>query len=315
MYSKEFYSILESANREINDARLKMVTVHPYDIINNNDEVLTEAFLNQNRIVAAIDKIIQAIQKATEKFIKITNQLDIRNRALVDKYEKVKVNNLKLDDFEHEMFPYWQGMRNIESYRTPNFDEKDINNLITNGGIPFKQDTSNFPQGLFDEKNGFSVNSNYFRGSGEKIKIDKNDVQRAFAECLKIIKERKRIVSKITSENRNIIAVKRETRNIKTEQITESVILDRSIFKDEYYDILFEDAVTTTTDLEREEKNGGKIESNSAENRNARSKDDMMNAVKQYVAICYDVNSKIMSVLDEAYDQSIKFCEKVSNIH
>ena len=94
------------------------------------------------------------------------------------------------------------------------------------------------------------------------------------------------------------------------------------MFKDEYYDILyenildgvlFEDSAATTTDIEKEEKNGG-INNNPEENNKANVNKDLIEAIKVYSNICMQVNSKIMNILDEAYDQSVRFCGKISSM-
>ena len=98
------------------------------------------------------------------------------------------------------------------------------------------------------------------------------------------------------------------------QQVTESILLDLSLFKNDYIDILYEDAVTTA-DIEREEKqqSGRRIEVNKDENSMFKQTMNNVKVITEYVKICYSVNSKIMSILDDAYDKSIKFCDKVAS--
>lgn len=322
MYDIEFGNMMESIDKEFYEAKLSLESVHPIDIINNKDSVLTEAITDNKKLMNAFSKIIKVITDLTDKFRRITNKLEFRNRKIVDKYSKFNINGIDIkNDFEYEMFPYWEGYERIKRYHVPRFDNNNLDKYLTNGAEQFK--SNDFQRGTFSKEDG-SVNANYFRGCddrGIKEKISGNNVKMVYQRCLEIIKTRKQIADKISAENKNIIVVASNGSKIKV-PISESVMMDQSMFKDEYYDILyenildgalFEDSAATTTDIEKEEKNGG-INNNPEENNKANVNKDLIEAIKVYSNICMQVNSKIMNILDEAYDQSVRFCGKISSM-
>ena len=307
MYSKEFYSILEETTKEINDAKIKLISIHPEDLINNKESVLTEAVFNKDSIEKSMKKLIDNIKTMVEKFIRMSHKLSVANKHLIDKYSKVKIDSSKLKDFEYEIFPYWDGLDRIKSFNPPQFKEDMVNDLIS-GGMQFKQ---LFEKGTFNEDG--SVNPNFFRGSENKLKVQSGNANMVFSKCLDIIKSREAISNDISSKSKNLSMTSQNV--IRNVPITESVILNESIFKEDYLDILFEDAVTTTSDIKKEEnrQEAEGIDVNSTENSSAKKASDINSAVQKYITIVYGVISTMMSILDEAYDQSIKLCERLSN--
>ena len=321
MYSQEFYSVIESITKDINDAELSLISVHPIDIVTNTDSVLTEAIINADTFKNAKDKLFAVIKKLTDTFIRITNKLEIRNKELVKRFESLTINPNVMNDFEYTIFPYWKGLDRIKGFRLPQFNISDSNDILNNDGIPYKQ--SKFPRGTFNEED-WSVNMSYFRGADKEMTVDKNQVSGVFEQCLNIVKSRREISRKLSSENRYLMSLLSRNKapnenNVQNQennkqQVTESVLLDLSLFKDEYIDMLYEDAVATTNEIEKEEKKGnGRIEVNQEENSRFRNAMNTAKTAIKYVEICYSVNSKVMNILDEAYDKTIKFCDKIAS--
>lgn len=350
MYDIEFASAMEKINMQDLEYQLMLETVHPYDLINNKEEVLTEASEAAYRLGMTIEKINAMIVKMINKFMSMTKRLDIANKKLIEKYKaldigKVDFTNLK----DYEIYPYSIGVQRINAYNSPKWNAADSEFYLTNNGDEFK--LKSFPKDVFikDNSGNLIINADYFRGiniGGGKQKVSPSDAPRVFKNCLSVLESRKNIANHIVADS---LKVKNEYKskqsakidvnqkpgndgnNNNTNQpaqqnnapatqestnnnpITESVLLDMSIFKDEYYDILYED-ITTTDDIEKADKNGAPINSSTQENQQGANNLNLDKAAKIYKKVCCDVNTKMMTVLDEAYDECIKFCEKVCTL-
>ena len=55
MYDIEFGNMMESIDKEFYEAKLSLESVHPMDIINNKDSVLTEAITDNKKLRVWID--------------------------------------------------------------------------------------------------------------------------------------------------------------------------------------------------------------------------------------------------------------------
>lgn len=320
MYSKEFYNELDTLEKEYYENKLFLETIHPIDLINNKDQVLIEAAEKAEGMGKTIKSMQEFIKKAIDKFMIITNKLLTDNAKLIEKYKAIKPNEIQVgENFSYGILPYWDGVRNIMAYSTPDYRNEDIALLSSNNGKNYKDEKfSNF-NGLFDE-NG-SVNSAYFKGGVENIKVNKNNAAAVFKDCLNIIEQRKQISDKIVAETSKINRLRVDA-SVDLKTIGESALFDMSIFKDEYTELLYEsmiaplfedsngDGITTTSDIEREEKSG--VEINKEENTKINDAKQAMEAAKNWSKICYDITAKMMSALDEAYDRSIRYCEKFS---
>lgn len=317
MYNQEFYNDLEKINKEIYRSKLLLETVHPEDIINNNEQVLIEAGINFENIERMAAKMLGAIIKGLNKFTSMTSELLKRNDKVVQSYKKVDTNIINFKDFEYEINDIGSAYNRINSFVIPPFDSKNSDIILNNDGVNFKMgNESKFPNGMFLD-NG-QVNKTYFDGSSNVIKVNQSNAAAVFKDCLKVLTDRPTITKKITSECRNTVRMAQQLLNTKV-PVTESVLLDTSIFKDDYLDILLEDAITTTDAIQKEQKdqqNG--IQTNTNENTAANNINKTREAVVKYTSIIYDIESKIMSALDDLYNQSGKYCAKVaqlSNVH
>ena len=224
-------------------------------------------------------------------------------------------------------------MQRINSYNSPKWRSEDTQLYLSNKGDDFK--FRSFPKDVFikDNEGNVVINANYFRGAN----IGATDAARVFKNCLSVLEGRKNAANHIVTDSLNVknsykakAAAIKENTNANTNQptqnnaptttpenkdntITESVLLDMSIFKDEYYDILYED-ITTTDDIEKSDKGNAPINSNNQENQQGKANISLIEGAKNYKKICCDVDTKMMTILDEAYDECIKFCEKVCTL-
>lgn len=319
-YDFEYASLIESIYRDLYECNLLLETVHPIDIINNKEEVLSEAFLNFSRITNTISKISENIMKLFKKFKDMTVKLDKRNDKIIQDFSKIDVNKLKLDDFQYEIFPYWEGYRNISSFDFPKFDENNLSQYTINNGLEFKERMRNvFTK---DESGNIIVNQSYFRGSDKKIIVTKSNAAQVFNNCISICKTRKNITEKINSQiSQYMASVSRYANSNTTNQndnadqnktLPESIVFNNSIYKDEYFDILLED-ITTTNDIEKEEKNPY-INNNSNQSNKINDTKQIIDAAISYTRICGEITTKMFTILDEAYDNSLKFCNKISTM-
>ena len=106
----------------------------------------------------------------------------------------------------------------------------------------------------------------------------------------------------------NINSILRSEKASNKTIVTESTILLESLFKDEYYDILLEDALNPK-DIEQEEKN--KINPNNKEITENKEKNIKLDSVQKYWKICSTIQTMKIDVCREAYAEFTKFIDKV----
>lgn len=315
MYYAQYYSILEEVNKEYYDAKLQLESVHPIDIITNKDQVLTEAIFNKDKINMVINKIIVGIVNATNKFVKISSELISKNNKQIQEYRNLPIDKLNFDDFEYSIYPYWIGLNNMLNIKLPSFNQNNISEIVNNGGMQFK--INNYPKGLFDENNNYALNADFLRGGSKEIEVNRNNAKDVYNKCIDILMKRDAITNKLKAENFTLSKLLQTVvnSNKQVNTVTESTLLDMSIFKEEYIDILYEDAMVTTKDIKNEDKpKTGTIDTNKEQNDANKETSNQIDATKAYVDICYPVNAKSMQILDTMYDAACKYCAKVANL-
>ena len=324
MYSKEFYSELEKAKREYYNCKLLSESIHPIDLMTNKEEVLEEAGINMNSVKKAAMKIITAGINALKKFIKLTSELEKRNNSIIKGYKNMDINLIDFSKLDECSIPdFNMAYNNIKSFTPPMFDKNDADALLNNNGIGYKiGPNSKFPKGLFLD-NG-NINKAYFNGLVNNtedglIRVDgktsTSNLSGYFKTCVTILSDRQNMSKRVDNLFRQSLKVSEQIigSTINT-TVTESVLLDSSIFKDEYYDILFEDAITTTQTIQKEmdPKNG--INTNTTENKIANENEKISNAVLKYSEIINSIFAEMMNSLDKLYNEAGKFCAKVSQL-
>lgn len=322
MYFKEFYSELEKINNEIYKNKLIYESVHPIDIINGNINVLTEAAEAKDANVKLKKNILEKMMAGVMKFLKMGAELVKRNSSIIDGYKKIDTSLIDFNGFEAEIPDINTAMNNINSFKVPEFKTEDIELLLNNNSIGYKVgSTSKFQQGIFNDDG--QINKSYFNGKVNNesgtIKVNESSAPNMFKACLTIMDKRMDMSNRIASQVKNMKVfsegIMRNATRGENNVTTESVLLDYSIFKDEYFDILLEDAATTPNDIQKEEKeaNNG-IETNSENSKNVKNDDKLIDAVIRYNEIIYAIETIIMTSLDQLYTEASKYCAKVAQL-
>lgn len=325
MYSKEFYNELEKVNKEIYENKLILESVHPIDIINGNTEVLMEAAISKEKLDKARKTILEKMMVGVQKFLQVTGMLEKKNAKFIDGYKKIDLNLVNFDNFEYDMPDIKTALNNISSFKFPPFNAADSELILNNNSINYKVGgEAKFPQGAFSEDG--QVNKAFFNGTvsnseNGKIRINASNAPAMFNACLDLMIKRKDMGNKIASQVRSMKdfsenLLNSAIRGDKIETVSESVLFNSSIFKDEYFDILLEDALATPDEIhkENEEKTNGMDTTTKEESRTSSNNDRIADAVIRYSEIVYSIQSVIMSSLDQLYKESGMFCEKVSQL-
>ena len=159
------------------------------------------------------------------------------------------------------------------------------------------------------------VNKSYFDGSSNVIKVNSSNATQIFKDCLNILVNRGDITNKIKNDLNATIKIAQQAANMKT-PITESALFDLSIYQNDYLDILLEDIIATTDQIQKEQKdsqNGINVNASTNQDK-ATDANRTRDAVVKYTTLVYDVISKMMSALDDIYNQAGKYCGRVSQL-
>lgn len=316
MYDQEFYSDLEKFNREYYKNKLIFESVHPIDIINENVEVLSEAAKSKIEISKLLADILYKMTVGLTKFAKMTDELIKRNTTIVNDFNKVNLDLIDFNDFEYEIHDIKTAMSNIRKrMNIVKYDERDSELLLTNNGLQYKSEK--FPE-TFNEDG--QINKALFNGTVNSengmMKITGNSHKDMFKACLDVLNSRKDISGRLAaSNNYRQGLLKSLTQGTIQQTNNESVMYDVSIFKDEYIDILLEDAVTTPNDIKKEENNNEKGISNDPEQSQENINNNrQIDAIIKYNEICNSVDTTIMTSLDSLYGEAIKYCSRVTQL-
>lgn len=315
MYDQEFYSDLEKFNREYYKNKLLTETVHPIDIINENAEVLSEAFNGKNNIAKLIADLIYKMQKSVNKFIDMSSELFKRNGKLIESFKKVNLNSVDFSNFEYEIHDLKTALNNISKISIPNYNDSDMDILLNNNALEYKQ--RNFP-GMFTEDG--QLIKDYFNGTVKNsengmMKVSGNMARDVFNAAIDVLEQRNVLAKKIPGmmkrQEQLVSSLTKNNQNVNTE----SVLYNTSIFKDEYIDILLEDAVTTPNDIKREEKNEAKgIVTDPEQSQTDNNNNRRIDAVLKFNEIVCNILNTSMASLDSLYGEAIKYCSRVTQL-
>ena len=308
MYFKRFMETLTECEIEMYEAQLECMSIHPYELISDKESVLQEAFNFKEKAELAFNKAIQVFRDLTKKFQNIATELRNRNNEWIQSASKFDLNRVDLKDFKYEMYDYRTGVERIQNTKLPIFASVNIND--------FSGDSNNFKQTAFkeiyvsDTGNGGDINKNYFRGSNEKIEIKPTEVNELYRFALNWIKQYSNLVNTITRDNAELDSILQKELESNRVTVTESSVLFESLFRDEFYDIILEDALDPK-DIEAEEKNKNDINTDSEEVTKNKEKNTTREAVQKYWKICSTIQTMKMDVCKEAYAAFTDFIEKV----
>lgn len=314
-YSPNTYNtVAQNQNRLLNEY-LKLESIHPIDIINNKSTVMHEAVVSKLQLKKTLDAIIKAIEFSIKKFKDISRELKKRNADWIEQARKFDLNKADLSDFREEMFPYWMSIPNkFNNVRIPDFTMKD-EALYEGDGTEFM---NKYFKDIIDTDGG--VSKNIFRGlssssnKNEKYVIEYGKAKGMYKTLLNMMDDINKLRDKVAKDMEMISDTVKRVRNMNT-PMNESVLLQESIFKDEYFDILLE--ATTPDQIEKEmdeddpNNKDDKIEVKREDNRRAISVDKQYKLVASWSKMCTSVTTAEMDVLDEAYGVCVKFINKV----
>ena len=309
MYFERFIESLTECEIICNEEAIKVQSIHPQDIISNKEIVLQEAIFSKEKIDVAFQKAREIFMKLTQQMMKITFELKKRNAKWFETVNRFDINKKDLKNFKFEMFNYQEGIKRIEDTPLPKFESVNIQDFSGNAEV-FKQ---NAFKNLYmkDDQGNEDISKNYFRGSSEKITIDDSKAKMLFPYAVNWLRNYERFTKNIEISNETLNKIVNDVLSTNKVSVTESILLSESIFRDEYYDILLEDAVDPS-DIEKEEKNNSNtINSNPEENKQNKEVTDRIEAAKKYWKICSSIQTMKMDIAREIYTVFTDFIDKV----
>ena len=308
MYFKRFMEALTECEIEMHEAQLECMSIHPYELISDKETVLQEAFDLKGTAESAFNKAVQVFINLCETFKKAAFKLKQKNVKWFESASRFDLARVDLKDFNYEMFDYKTGLERIKSKPLPIFNSSgDMVNDLSGDSRVFKEKSFKeiyFPEGNIEG----DIDKNYFRGSNEKLPIKSHEVTGLYTFALNWLKQYENTVNAIYKDSENINSILRSEKASNKTVVTESTILLESLFKDEYYDILLEDALNPK-DIEQEEKN--KINPNNKEITENKEKNIKLDSVQKYWKICSTIQTMKIDVCREAYAEFTKFIDKV----
>lgn len=306
MYILDTYDVISECEKNMLENYLKLESIHPIDIIDNKLMVMHEATLNKVKIRQSLDTIIDTILKTIEKFKSITRDLKTKNSKWLAEAKQFNLNKTDLSNFKFEMFPYWNAIPELyNNIKIPNFSKDDFN--IYNDQLQFMQ---KYFKNIIDDNS--NVNKNILRGlkngsKKEKILIDYGKAKNIYYQILKMIDDIYKLRDRIAKDATMIVNTVKNIKNMSS-PLNESILLEYSIFKDEYFDIILESGITPD-DVEK--SNDKKIDINKNDNKLSKSIDEQYKMVVAWCKLCTSVTSAEMDILDEAYGTCVKFINKI----
>ena len=307
MYFTRFMEALTECEIEMNSAMLECISIHPYQVVSDTAEVLQEAQALKGKAEAALKKAVEVFQNLMRELTIAAAELTKRNGKWLDSVNRFNINAVNLKGFEYQMFDYKTGVTRANQKDLPKFASVNIED--------FSGSSDTFKQTAFKEIyiEGGDIDPNYFKGGPEKITIKEHQVNEYFRFAVDYIKTYKQTIAKMVNESNELNAILKSVSSENTVPINETTILVESIFKDEYYDILLEDAVDHD-DLEREEKQENEERKNIMDKdtvTETKIKNQTLEAVQKYWKICSQIQTLKMNAYKDAYCEFTQFIDKV----
>lgn len=324
MYTEEFIECMTECEEVINEEAIKMQSIHPYEIIADPDNVLHEAFISKENVKNAIAFLIRKLREISKKAMKVAITLSAKNKAWCDSVTKFLASHIEVKFDDYEMYDYPTGIQRMTSIAIPRFESIDIGHFENDGevfkqkafGDIFNTEIKQTSSTTEDKENtGTSALAKaYFRGGAEKKKFVKGELKSLMQTAIKYILTYKNFINNIYRDSEQIISAYNSiTKDLGNKPITESTLLHESAFKEEYLDILLEDAVEPD-DVEKSMENGNNdstpINSNSEENKvsdDIRGKEKALNI---WFKTCSTIFTAKYDIAQEAYKAYSDFLDR-----
>lgn len=264
------------------------------------DLLTEETQESRNRIAEAIQKMIDAIRKLTQKFQHIAATMVARNvKWLAATKNTLTPDNIR-DNYSFTMYPYWTNIREAASMTMPSFRESDATMLDT------LRDATSFKETYFKKlyvnsgEGGTSFDpKGYFRGSAEKTNLDKRGLLSHHSQMIAFVEDYSSNIKRVVDSNKQITEILEQAAiKIKSAPLQEASYLLESVL------FLLEDSGPVTSgQVERDNPDADAKPKNGSDGVSAR---ELATTRQTYGQVCYGVNSARMSVMEECYDTYVK---------
>lgn len=327
MYYERFLEFLTEAEIICNEEAIKMQSIHPYEIISDPEYVIQEAILSRSNINNALYAIMQRLEILIKQARAIAMKLAQKNKEWFETAGKFLNESRNISLEEYEIYDYLTGINRIKSMGIPRFESVNIEHFA-NDGEEFK--TKAFKEVYVTEvhkdESGKETRSAdmkakaYFRGGVEKKKLSKNEILPYAKAGFEWLKHYNEFINKVTEDAINVNKSFRKTLGITNNTpINESTILHESLFKDEYYDILLEEALdpsdikSSDEEEQKREKGTTPIDTNKEDNKLADNNKAIQNAVKVWYKVCSIILTAKIDICEEAYKAFVDMIDKLMN--
>jgi hypothetical protein len=263
------------------------------------DLLTEETQESRNRLAEAVQRMIEAIRKLTQKFQHIAATMVARNEKwLASVKTNISPETIR-DNYSFTMYPYWTNIREAATMSIPSFRESDSTLLDT------LRDATSFKETYFkklfvnSKEGGTSFDpKGYFRGGADKVNLDKRGLISRHTQMLSFIEGYAETVKRVTESNKQIMEILEQASiKIKSAPLQESNFLLETVMM-----ILEDGKPVTSGEVERDNPDDKDKKTGS----NGISARELATTRQTYGQVCYGVNAARMMILEECYDNYVK---------
>lgn len=291
---------------QLEESLLRLEVMHPSKILLETTVALNEASDAKESIKNSLGKLKESITNLKQKFREVFTRIKTENSEWLQDAKNFNVSAVDTSNVEFKIFPYWKNFNLFSSVRIPDFLESDVN-LLSGNGLEYKK---KYFKNIVDDDGNISAAKNVFRGANEKIILKGDQVRSRFPDLIKMVSEYEKICNALLRiDNMIIRIIESNYKKIESSNMNESALLENSLFGDEVMDVLLE--VMTPDSVNNSSSDDDKA---TDEKVDEYSDKNTIRAIKNYVKICYSVNSIKKDMIEEVYSESAKVIDRVMKI-
>ena len=245
LYTTEAYTSFDEVDKTWFESKKVFDSTSIKDLISDKQATITEAVDAKVNAKKAIQLMRDAIIAASAKFKDSAKTIREEYAETMDALESFNIDEFDLTGIEFETFKYHKGVDHMHHIKIPTY-RPDDNDLLTEGdGIGYKQ--KYFKDLYYFSYKGQPLNKNRFRGSQAKSVISGDKIKEAYEFFTNFIDTyNNTVVRAMAASNTRIANALRVDENMlesafgRNDLLTEAILINRSMFKNDLYSILLE---------------------------------------------------------------------------
>jgi hypothetical protein len=307
-YHAEFSEIANNVSSAINESYLRLDTMKPREIMLESTSILLEAAELDAKIVDSLKLMRSKITQLTKKFRELIISVHMNNDEWLGRIKDFNVRSINsTDKAVVEIYPYWINYNLLSGLQLPDLNDKDIPMLINNENEYINKYFKKLitPEGKLDVRTVMRGGKAGTQGF-DKVQYSGMKLAGIYTKLWMIIDSSNKLTKTLVLQNKQIkkyLDSAIELGSNKT-PLNESILLESSIFADDYFMVLSEASGPMTTD--EYEKHSSTMRNDSEYVKNK------IQAVKAYARICYGINATRMHIAEEAYNSAVMALAKIT---